>query len=265
MSPRLRRSDPVHRCYRDWEAHSLDVLGEEATGWAIPHAPVLVQALIRGDEPTKFLHSYVHRRAWDGWALGSILDDLERLRRALPRRLRHLARWRTYWQEAAVAYSDKIILGLLRTACRDALSGLPDLTFLAVHLEELQASEAATGLGAIGRTHLVVLTIGLARSTATSRMLTPIVVSQVVRGTIARDLLVAHIARSRFVVVLPPITDVEATVASLRRSLGGRSDLGPLDVEVVPLPDTSKGLAELLDAWRVEVVGRGVTEPEAGG
>lgn len=232
-------------------------MGAFAAHWENPQVALLVSAIVRDDDAVPALHGFVRQRCREGWGLRAVVDDLERLRVSLPRRARSARRWNRYRVEAAQAYSDDIVRGVVAGTCRDALSGLPNLAFVSVYLEELVAARAGVELGEAGRSSLVVVAVRPPTPGIVDRMATRILVAEVLREVVVPELIVAHLANERFVVVLSPLIDPEALAEALGAALRGRRDVGGFDLAIVPLPPSRRALAELLLTWRNELARAG--------
>ena len=260
--PRREAADHV---YETWKRRSTAVAGPQSPEWTVPHGPVLVAALLHDDEVVSVLRAFVRRRALEGWGLRALLEDLDRLRSSLPRRSRQPDRWVALVREAAIAYSDEAVYGMLSTVGRDPLSGLPDLGFLSVYLEHLVAAETDSDPERAGRTALAIVTVSPPGLAMVDRLATPILVGQIIRSVVPPELLVAHVTRVQYVVVLPPLVDPDSTAEALRTSLARSAEIKAVTVDTIPLPKRREELAVLMEALHPAASGRsGVTDHDDG-
>lgn len=235
------------RRYLDrWSGRTAAALGSLPSDWYDPLCSALVVAVRAQHDEVAVLHRYVQRRVRWGWGLHAILDDLDRLRRSLGMRHRWSGRWRVLQREAAVAYADEMLGDLLAGAGRDALSGLPDSQFLAVHLEELVA---ATPADDDVRSQLVVVEAQPSGDSVTGRMAATVGTAECLRSAVPRGVLVAHVRDDCFVVVLPPLFASAPVVERIDAALRHRSEVESVVVRSIGLPRTRVELAALLAAW----------------
>lgn len=237
----------TNRTLSRWQARAASELGILPHDWLDPLCAPLVGALRRGEaDLVAAVHRFVRRRARDGWGLRVIVGDLEHLRRSLPLRRRWSRRWRSIRVEAAAAYADEVIDALLFTSARDPLSGLPNHSYLAVHLEELVA---ATDPDDGCRAQLVMVQAQRCSPSVTDRMATKILLGQALRDTVVPGVLVAHVTDESFVLVLPPLLSVSVVRGDIDAALRQLTAVESVVVTTTALPRTRADLASLLGTW----------------
>lgn len=240
------RARGIRRPLERWCSRTAAELGSVPADWHDDVCPALITALHTGDDVAAVLHRFVRRRVRDGWGLRVIMDDLERLRRSLPPRRRWTSRWRTWRVEAAAAYADELIEDLLVTSGRDPLSGLPNHSYLAIHLEELVDATAADD---DIRTQLLVVTAPSPRRSLPDRMAMRVLVGDALRETVPPGVLVAQAREERFVLVLPPLIPASAVRSSISETFRHLSGADAVVITTTALPRTRAELASLLGSW----------------
>ncbi|HWJ97241.1 MAG TPA: hypothetical protein VNQ33_03715, partial [Acidimicrobiales bacterium] len=159
-----------------------------------------------------------------------------------------------YLREMAICYSDDILHRMMSMACRDPMSGIPNLEFLSVYLEELIAAEVDHDPDRAGRTSLALVVVRPPGPAMVERMTSRLLVGHLIRSAVPPELIVAHVAPERFVVVMPPLVAPETAVSSLRAALHGRREFEALKVTVIPLPRDRDELLGLVSSWRREAM-----------
>ncbi len=233
---RRRRVD-VATLVRRWEAVCTP-RPETADEWLVEEVTAFASAVVTGGPVDDALARLVARRYDDGWPLDVVLDDLMALRAALPRRHRGLVDWSGLAVRAGLCHADAADRDMVDAACREPLTGLPNVSFLTVVVEDLVEEASDDGY------HLLHVTAAPPGHGLAARLAAAIRAAEAVRETVVRPCLVASVERDHLVAVLPPLVDSTLTRRAVEVGLARALPACRTDVWLAPLPSTLGQVAD---------------------